>query len=200
MLRVGLTGGIGSGKSTVANIFRDTFSIDVIDADIIAHELTQAEKPAVKDIVERFGDDVLQNNGQLDRKKLRQRVFENPEERSKLEAILHPQIRAEIDSQTNDVHSKYCIIAIPLLIESGMQDLVDRILVVDCAEEHQIARASQRDGNKRIDVEKIVAAQLPRQERLSYAHDIIDNSGNIAALEQKVSDLHKLYQSLDRPT
>lgn len=193
--RIGLTGGIGSGKSAVADCFY-RLEVPVIDADLITRELVRPGTPALGEIAETFGKDVLQANGSLDRARLRQRIFNDAAARKRVEAILHPRVRDEIARQTSLLSAPYCIIVIPLLLESGQQDLVDRILVVDAPESLQIERTMDRDQVNREQVEKIVASQASREQRLAIADDVIENNGTLEDLAQKVEALHARYLKL----
>ncbi|WP_073272374.1 dephospho-CoA kinase [Microbulbifer donghaiensis] len=195
MLTIGLTGGIGSGKSAAASCFR-ALGINVVDADWAARVVVQPGQPALAKIAEHFGADVLLENGELDRAKLRGLVFDNANERSWLEGLLHPLIREEILRALAASQSAYAILESPLLIESGQYKLVDRICVVDLPEEQQVARAGARDRSDAEQIRKIMAAQLPRQQRLEKADDVLDNSGDLASLEAQVEALHQLYLQL----
>jgi dephospho-CoA kinase len=195
MLRVGLTGGIGSGKSTVADFFAAR-GVPVIDTDQIAHELVAPGEAAYRDIVAHFGNDVLDANGALDRIKLRARVFDDAGERERLESILHPRIRAEVKRRLNRIDKGYAIVVVPLLIETGFDGLIDRILVVDADEALQVDRVAKRSGMTATEVGKIMTAQATRQQRLARADDIIENSGGLPELEQRVAQLHQRYLAL----
>ncbi|MBM2829298.1 MAG: dephospho-CoA kinase [Gammaproteobacteria bacterium] len=191
--RIGLTGGIGSGKSTICKLFAD-FGIPVIDADQIAHDLVRPGQPALQAITETFGEEILTDNkGKLDRKRLRELVFQDSDSRKKLEAILHPLVYAEIDEQLTNITAPYCIICIPLLIETRATDRVDRVLVIDIQEAIQIQRACQRDNMDVEDIKIIMRAQVSRDLRLKAADDIIHNDGDIVSLQNQVNDLHKRY-------
>lgn len=197
MLLIGLTGGIGSGKSTVAQRFAQ-LGIPVIDADVVARQLVEPGQPALQTIAEQFGSRMLNADGSLNRRALRQQVFANPEQRRQLEAILHPLIRAEMQRQITLLDSPYCILSIPLLIESGWLQSVARVLVVDAPPELQIQRAMQRDHASRETIQAIIDSQVTRQSRLAAADDVITNSGDIASLEAQVDTLHKCYLELAR--
>ena len=199
---VGLTGGIGSGKSAVADLFAAR-GVAVIDTDAIAHALTAPGGAAMPAIGAEFGAGVLRADGALDRAAMRARVFADPSARRRLEAILHPMIRRESDCQlqasaTNGGCS-YAIVMVPLLIESGdYRQRVDRIAVVDCAEATQVARVMSRNGLARSEIDGILAAQATRAERLAAADDVIDNDGDLAALPPQVERLHLHYLALSR--
>jgi len=197
MLIIGLTGGIGSGKSTVARHF-EALGAPVIDADDIGRELVAPGQPALTAIAERFGADILDDSGQLNRARLRERVFTHPAQRRQLEAILHPRIRAEIQRRIASLSPAcgYCLVSVPLLIESGWQDLVQRVLVVDAPREAQITRTVTRDGVPRQQAEAILDSQLDRDARLRAADDVIRNDGDLAALQQQVEALHRHYTRL----
>lgn len=196
-LAIGLTGGIGSGKSTVAELFAEK-GIPVIDADAITRELVEPGQPALAEIADRFGPDVLDDAGRLDRRRLRQEAFAAPDKRQALEAILHPRVRAAIRGriQALDGQSPYCIVAIPLLVESGMQDLVDRILVVDVPEATQIERTVRRDGVPEEQIRAILEAQATRNERLAWADDRLDNTAEDERLREAVAALDRRYRKL----
>ncbi len=191
-LVIGLTGGIGSGKSTVADCFR-TLDVPVIDADEIAHALVAPGQPALQEIITAFGEHCVDANGQLDRGWLRQRVFTDSRQRQRLEAILHPKIRIKIIELIETVDTSYCIVVIPLLLETDQMDLVDRVLVVDCSQHNQVARASARDGRSREEIMAIIGVQALRQRRLSLADDIINNDGSLDELRAQVRSQHHRY-------
>jgi len=195
MLRIGLTGGIGSGKSTVAALLT-TRGVPVIDTDEIAHRLTEPGQPVCNEIVRVFGQDILDAIRRIDRNKLRERVFENAGERVQLEAILHPRIRKVVREKLDVLHAPYCILVVPLLIESGFIDLVDRVLVVDASEGMQIQRTAARSGLTEPEIRKIMAAQVSRAQRLQRADDMIDNNADRKHLEKEVERLHQWYLSL----
>lgn len=194
MLRIGLTGGIGSGKSTVAGLFAAR-GVPVIDADAIAHQLTRPGEPAVGEIAAALGNDLVRS-GTLDRRRLAERVFHDPAYRQRLESILHPRIRAAMLREIDQCQAPYCLLVIPLLIEAGQQDLVDRILVVDIDEPLQIERTGQRDARPESEIRAILAAQASRKQRLEEADDVIANSGDLATLEAQVEALHRKYLAL----
>lgn len=197
---VGLTGGIGSGKSAAADLFAER-GITVIDTDAIAHALTKAGGAAMSLIRAEFGVEVVNADGALDRTAMRTMAFADPSVRKRLEAILHPLISSESQRQlaAASANSPYAVLVVPLLIESGnYRKRVDRIAVVDCAEATQIARVMSRSGLARSEIERILAAQATRTERLAAADDIIDNDGDIAALPPQVERLHANYLALSR--
>ena len=194
-LRVGLTGGIGSGKTTVAELFRQR-GVTVIDADDIAHALIEPGQPGYNAVLEYFGRDIAGESGTLDRKRMRQLVFSNPEKRQALESILHPLVYNEIQDRIATIDSAYCIIAIPLLLETGGGRYVDRVLAVDCNEEDQIQRAMARDNTDRDDIMSIMATQVTRERRLAEADDIIRNDRDISHLVQQVAELDSRYRAM----
>ena len=191
-LVIGITGGIGSGKTTVANLF-SALGIPVIDADQLAREVVVPGREAHREIVEYLGPSILTDSGELDRRALRERAFSDPEVRTKLESIVHPRVYAEIDHQLRALDAPYAILVVPLLIESGGHRLVDRVLVVDAPRDVQIARATRRDGTSRDAIEKILDTQIDRDSRLSAADDIIENNVSLKELEEAVATLHRRY-------
>ncbi len=195
MLRIGLTGGIGSGKSAVAALLV-TRGVPVIDTDEIAHRLTEPGQAAFDEIVRAFGEEILDSNRRIDRNKLREHVFENAAERQRLEAILHPRIRDVVRERLDALHAPYCVVVVPLLIESGFADLVDRVLVVDAPEAVQIQRTAARSGLTEPEIRKILSAQATRAQRLQKADDVIENNADRKHLEKEVERLHQWYLSL----
>ena len=195
MLVVALTGGVGSGKSAVARRFAE-LGVPIIDADIIAREQVIPGSPALDEIKTAFGSAVIQPDGNLDRTALRSLVFDSPIKRRQLEQILHPRIRNAMLQRLNKLHAPYAILVIPLLLETGQQELAHRILVVDCPEAQQISRVQQRDGLPETQIKKILAAQVSRSSRLAAADDIIDNSGSLQALIESIDRLHRHYLQL----
>lgn len=196
MLTIGLTGGIGSGKSTVANYFAE-LGITIIDADLIAREVVVPDSPALQNISQHFGKEILNPNGELDRKKLRDIIFADTQQRDWLENLLHPLIRQVIKQRLLTATSPYCVVVIPLLLEKNMQDWVDRILVVDATEQLQKTRLQQRDQLTAQQIDTMLATQLTRQQRLTAAHDTINNDGDRDALHAQVTALHKKYLALN---
>lgn len=195
MLRIGLTGGIGSGKSTVAQLFARR-GVPVIDTDVIAREVVEPGQPAIAEIERAFGREVLDDAGRLDRAALRRRVFDDPAARARLEAILHPRIRAEVERRLAALEAPYCLVVVPLLVETNFVDLIDRVLVVDADEALQIARTSARDAVPPESVERVMAAQASRAERLARADDVIRNDGTLSDLEHEVERLHARYLAM----
>lgn len=194
---VGLTGGIGSGKSEVSARF-EKLGILVVDADIIAREVVALGTPALTAIAIHFGNQILLHDGTLNRQKLRELIFDEPTEKSWLENLLHPIIRNETIRQLNQSKSAYSILSSPLLLETSQRELVDRILVVDVAEELQLARASHRDGNNLPQIKKIMATQMARAERCQKADDIIHNHGDLKELDEQIQHLHARYLKLSK--
>lgn len=195
MLKVGLTGGIGCGKSTVARIFAD-LNIPVLDADEIAHRLVEKGQPALAQIQQEFGTAILNPDGSLNRQTLREIVFSDPKQKQKLESILHPLIYKAIQADLEQLDAPYCIISIPLLFETGMTHLVDRILVIDCPVETQIERVKIRDNLTIERIQSIIDNQVSRAYRKAKADDFIDNSTADYRLAEQVKKLHNLYLSL----
>ena len=191
MLRIGLTGGIGVGKTTVSNKFKNLYDIPIIDADEITRNLMQPGNEVYTDIVKTFGKVSITDEGEINRKFLRQIVFSDEEKRIQLENIIHPRVRAEIDNQVKILSSPYCLIVIPLLIEANMQSLVDRILVVDSNEQLQIERVKLRDKCSTNHVKNILNAQVDSTERLTHADDIITNNDDFENLDQQIHQLHE---------
>ena len=195
-LVVGLTGGIGSGKSAAADEFGKV-GATVVDSDAIAHELTAPGGGAVAGIAKLFGKAFIDASGAMDRKRMRDLVFSDPEEKQRLEALLHPLIRAESQRRIATAASPYVVHVVPLLVESpGYRERVGRVLVVDCPEALQVSRVQQRSGLPEEQVRRIIASQIQRERRLAAADDVIDNSGPIAALQQQVRQLHEKYLTL----
>jgi dephospho-CoA kinase len=195
---VGLTGGIGSGKSAVADLFAAQ-GVPVIDTDRIAHELTAAGGKALPAIVAAFGAQMIGTDGALNRAAMRQQVFANPSARKQLEEILHPLIRAESLRRIKNLSdtTSYAVLVVPLLIETGAyRELISRIAVVDCQEATQLARVMARNGLQQDEVERIMAAQATRAERLAAADDVIENGGDLAGLPEQIQVLHQTYTRL----
>lgn len=195
-LKIGLTGGIGSGKSLVSDIFQQQHNITVIDADVLAREVVMPGQPALEKIAGHFGKDILQADGFLDRRKLRDIIFTAPAEKEWLEQLLHPLINQRAAAQLELVESPYAIFTSPLLLEGTQTRLVNRVLVIDAPVALQIARASLRDGSTDEKIQRIMATQLSREERLAQADDIIHNHGTLTDLQQQVARLHEFYVSL----
>ena len=201
MLIVGLTGGIGSGKTTVSNLFAD-LGIDIIDTDVIAHDLVNHDPSVLKQIVTLFGDDILQDDQTLDRKKLAKIIFSQKEGKQQLEGILHPKIRAVVKGQiqnckSRDTPPKYVIVVIPLLFETEFNDLLDRVLVVLADEPIRIQRIKQRDHRSLEQIQAIISSQVGDEKRISKADDIIENNHDLAAIKPHIIQLDKKYASSD---
>ncbi|MDE1477209.1 dephospho-CoA kinase [Xenorhabdus bovienii] len=189
---IALTGGIGSGKTTISNVF-SSLGVPLIDADIIAREVVAPGSPALQAIVEHFGSDILLPDGSLNRVFLRQKIFAVPAEKQWINALLHPLIHTETQQQLCQVTAPYAIWVVPLLIENNLMHLADRILVVDVPPEVQISRTMTRDGVSREQVENILAAQANRHERLEKADDVIFNHHNEQDIISRVVELHQQY-------
>ncbi|MGH8613818.1 MAG: dephospho-CoA kinase [Gammaproteobacteria bacterium] len=194
-LRVGITGGIGSGKTTVCELFAE-LGAPVIDADRIARELVARGQPALAAIIAQFGEDIIGADGELKRERLRSAIFADREKRKRLEQILHPLVYAEIERRTQDIKTAYYILCIPLLLESGGASRMDQIVVVDASEALQKQRVVTRDGVSINAVEAMLKAQLDRKERLQAADAVIDNQGDIRSLRRQVLTLHQHFLSL----
>ncbi|MCK8046176.1 dephospho-CoA kinase [Shewanella sp. 1CM18E] len=192
---IGLTGGIGSGKTTVANIFAD-LGIALVDADIVAREVVQPNSNGLNSIIAHFGPQILLADGNLDRSTLREIIFEDDSERLWLNNLLHPLIRETMLQQCKEAQSDYVIMVVPLLFENGLDSLVDRTLLVDISPELQQQRTVDRDAVTAQQVKNIIGSQASRAEKLSKADDVIDNQGEISALKCKVQALHNLYLNL----
>ncbi|MCS6116925.1 dephospho-CoA kinase [Shewanella baltica] len=192
---VGLTGGIGSGKTTVANLFAAE-GITLVDADIVAREVVAPGSKGLEAIVTHFGAEILTPESELDRAKLRQRIFSHPEEREWLNQLLHPMIRQEMLAQVEKATSAYVIMVVPLLFENGLDRLVNRTLVVDISPELQVNRTVKRDNVDASQVNNIISSQCSRSEKLARADDIIDNQGEISTLKREVLALHQRYLQL----
>lgn len=201
MLIVGLTGGIGSGKTTVSSLFAD-LGIDIIDTDVIAHDLVNHDPSVLKQIVTLFGEEILQDDQTLDRKKLAKIIFSQKEGKQQLEGILHPKIRAVVQNQlqnckSRDTPPKYVIVVIPLLFETEFNDLLDRVLVVLADEPIRIQRIKQRDHRSLEQIQAIISSQVGDEKRINKADDIIENNHDLAALKPQIIQLDKKYASSD---
>ena len=194
-LLIALTGGIASDKSAVAELFAK-LDVPVFDTDQIARDVVKPGMPALGQLVAEFGAEILDAQGGLDRARMRERVFSDPAQRRKLEAITHPAIREELARRSRAAGGDYQIHVIPLLVEVGRAAAYDRVLVVDCPAEAQLARLVARDGTSRQQAEEILAAQVSREERLNAAHDVIENTGTLADLRGFVATLHQNYTLL----
>ena len=195
VFRVGLTGGIASGKSTVADYFAE-LGVPVVDTDLIAREVVSINSPALEEIRTAFGPDVISADGTLDRAAMRKIVFADDGKRRLLESILHPRIRELAFRRADQASAPYVIIVVPLLFESPMRNAMDRILVLDCSVETQLKRLLARDCETEEQANKIIAAQATRDERLSIADDVITNDGDLEATRREVGRLHRRYLAL----
>lgn len=195
MLVIGLTGGIGSGKTTVSDLF-SALGVPIIDTDVIARELVEPGQPALTDITTAFGKDLLNSDGRLNRRKLGDITFNKPVARKQLEKILHPRIRQRVSERLKQLQAPYAIVVIPLLIETGDRSYIDRILVVDCERQNQLSRVAQRDQRSKQQINQILQAQVSRQQRLQAADDVLDNNADQDTLKQQVDVLHHKYLAL----
>ncbi|GAB4289599.1 MAG: dephospho-CoA kinase [Methylophaga sp.] len=195
VFKVGLTGGVASGKSTVSDLFRDQ-GVMIIDADVIARDLLNKDSPCYQQVVRFFGSEVLLENGEINRAWLRDRIFSDSKAKQVLESIIHPRVRQEMLAAADNCHQAYCILSIPLLVEAQMQSLVDRIAVVDVEETTQLTRLMARDGLSQVQAIRMLENQCRRAERLAAADDIIDNSQAKASLLPQIKALHKQYLKL----
>ena len=194
-LLIALTGGIASGKTAVAELFAQ-LGVPVLDTDQIARDVVAPGMPALGQLVAEFGPEILDGQGRLDRARMRERVFGDPAQRRKLEAIIHPAIREELARRSAAAGGEYQIHVIPLLVETGRAEIYDRVLVVDCPEQMQIERLMSRDSSSREQAAEILAAQASREERLNAADDLIENTGTLADLQRCVQILHRNYALL----
>lgn len=194
-LKVGLTGGIGSGKTTVSDRFQK-LGVDVIDADVIAHQVTGPGEPVLEVIAAQFGAGVIDADGALDRARLRTEVFGSPEMRRRLEAILHPVIRERMEVLARESTTGYCVLSIPLLVETHNAAKVDRVLVVDAPDDMRRLWIKARSGLNDAEIDGIFKAQATREERLAVADDVIVNDGTLASLYERVDELHQRYLEL----
>ena len=195
LLRIGLTGGIASGKSTIADMFAELGAV-VIDTDVIAREVVMPGQPGLNEVRQAFGESVTNDDGTLDRIALRQLVFADGGRRKQLEAILHPRIREETYRQADAACGDYLLVVVPLLAESPLKSFVNRILVVDCSEDTQMSRLLARDAESEDRARRILAAQSSREERLAIADDVINNDGSLDATRSQVAALHNYYLTL----
>ena len=195
MYRVGLTGGIASGKTVVANIFAD-LGAGIVDTDQVAREVVAPGQPGLEAVREEFGAGVIHASGELDRPALREVVFADPAARQTLESLLHPMIRARTLDMLKQMRTPYAVAVVPLLVETGFEELVDRVAVVDCPREIQLKRLMDRDGIDLHQAESMLSAQVDRRTRLAAADDVIDNSGNRESTRRQVQGLHTRYGHL----
>jgi len=190
---VGLTGGIGSGKTTIANLFINK-KIDVVDADEVARQVVEPGQPALAAIVEKFGDNILLADGSLNRPKLREKVFSDEQAKQWLNALLHPAIRHEMLEQLSNTKSVYCLLVAPLLLENGLERYVDQVLVIDVDEATQVDRTTKRDGSNEATIKSIISSQISREKRLAKADYIIRNQDcAVEKIQQQVDELYELF-------
>lgn len=195
---IGLTGGIGSGKTTVSNMFAE-LGVDIIDADVVAREVVEPNSIALTAIENHFGAEYINAQKQLDRAKLRTRIFSNPEDKEWLNNLLHPLIRQSMVAQLSNAQSDYCILVAPLLLENGLNKLVGRVLVVDIDEESQITRTVARDPSSQEEIKRIIASQMSRNDRINSADDIINNQNkDLEKIRQQVQRLNQQYLKYSR--
>ncbi len=197
MLVIGLTGGIGSGKSAASQCF-ERRGVPIVDADVVAREVVAPGEPALTEIARAFGDEMIQDDGALDRARLRERVFADPEARKRLEGILHPRIRERMAAHLAALPAgtPYAVLVIPLLLETGQRDLVDRILVIEAGEPVRVARVAARDRASTDQVRRVIAAQCSADERAAMADDLLLNEGSESELDANVAVMHEKYLSL----
>ncbi|ARC93115.1 dephospho-CoA kinase [Vibrio coralliilyticus] len=195
---VGLTGGIASGKTTVANLFQSQFGIEIVDADVVAREVVEPGSEGLKAIEERWGSDILLHDGTLNRAKLREVIFANEEEKAWVNGLLHPMIREKMQADIAKVTSPYGLLVIPLMVENNLQSLADRVLVVDVDKQTQMQRTVERDGVPLEQVESILAAQASRTQRLAIADDVIKNNATNQELLPQITELHQKYLEICR--
>ncbi len=193
---IGLSGGIASGKTTVANLFNEHFNIDIVDADIVAREVVALGSEGLKQIAIHFGEEVLLEDGALNRAKLREVIFTDPTEKQWLNELLHPMIRNKIDSDLSKVTSPYALLVAPLLVENQMQGMADRVLIVDVPTEVQIERTMSRDNVSKEQVTAILKSQASREQRLAVADDVIKNHTKNQELLPQITDLHQKYLAI----
>ena len=197
-LVIGLTGGIASGKTTVANMFRDQFGIEIVDADVIARRVVEKGSIGLEAIHQHFGDGILTAEGELNRAELRTRIFANEEEKTWVNQLLHPMIRQQMEQDLQRVTSPYALLVVPLLTENNLQHMADRVLVVDVDEETQIERTMSRDKVPMEQAKSILAAQASREQRLAIADDVIKNDAKNQKLLPQITELHKKYLAISR--
>jgi dephospho-CoA kinase len=197
VLTIALTGGIGSGKTSIASIFKN-LGVPIIDSDTISKEIISPGKPCFKNIVNEFGEEILTNKGTIDRYKLRDIIFNNDKARIKLENITHPIIFKNIDIQTSLINYPYCLVIVPLLIETKSVKYFDKVLLVDTLENIQFERVAKRDSMSPTLLRKIIKTQATRSDRLKYADDIIENNNEIGNLNEHINILHKKYLTLSK--
>ena len=197
MLIIAITGGIGAGKSTAVDMFRK-YNVPIIDTDVIARELVDNDPSILQAMTKAFGEIILDEKKNLDRAQLRKIIFNDEQQRKTLQDILHPRIHQQVLSDIESLQASYCIIVIPLLVESAQDYPYDQVLLIDADEQVQIDRAAQRDNNSTALIRKIMSAQASREERRAAADDIIDNNGPLSDLQEQVADLHSKYLKLSQ--
>jgi len=195
---VGLTGGIASGKTTVANLFNQLYNIDIVDADIVAREVVEPNSKGLNAIVDKFGRSILQNDGTLDRAKLREIIFAHPDEKEWLNQLLHPMIRAKMLDDLDKTRSEYALLVIPLMAENGLQSLADTVIVVDVEEETQLRRTIDRDNVDHKQAKAILASQATREQRLAIADHVIKNDTENQKLLPQITELHQKFLEICR--
>ncbi|CAH1538175.1 dephospho-CoA kinase [Vibrio owensii] len=193
---IGLTGGIASGKTTVANLFKQQFKIDIVDADIVAREVVEPGTPGLNAIIEHFGADIVRDDQTLDRAKLREKIFSHPEEKAWLNGLLHPMIREKMIEDLEQVTSDYALLVVPLLVENKLDSLCDRVLVVDVDPQTQISRTVKRDNVSEEQANAILASQASREQRLALADDVVKNNPDDPDLLLQITDLHEKYLAM----
>ncbi|WP_199455770.1 dephospho-CoA kinase [Vibrio owensii] len=193
---IGLTGGIASGKTTVANLFKQQFKIDIVDADIVAREVVEPGTPGLNAIIEHFGADIVRDDQTLDRAKLREKIFSNPEEKAWLNGLLHPMIREKMIEDLEQVTSDYALLVVPLLVENKLDSLCDRVLVIDVDPQTQISRTVKRDNVSEEQANAILASQASREQRLALADDVVKNNPDDPDLLLQITDLHEKYLAM----
>ncbi|GAK23327.1 LOW QUALITY PROTEIN: dephospho-CoA kinase [Vibrio sp. JCM 19052] len=193
---IGLTGGIASGKTTVANLFKQQFKIDIVDADIVAREVVEPGTPGLNAIIEHFGADIVRDDQTLDRAKLREKIFSNPEEKAWLNGLLHPMIREKMIEDLEQVTSDYALLVVPLLVENKLDSLCDRVLVVDVDPQTQISRTVKRDNVSEEQANAILRSQASREQRLALADDVVKNNPDDPDLLLQITDLHEKYLAM----
>ncbi len=190
------TGGIASGKTTVANLFKQQFKIDIVDADIVAREVVEPGTPGLNAIIEHFGTDIVRDDQTLDRAKLREKIFSNPEEKAWVNGLLHPMIREKMIEDLEQVTSDYALLVVPLLVENKLDSLCDRVLVVDVEPQTQISRTVKRDNVSEEQAKAILASQASREQRLALADDVVKNNPDDPDLLLQITDLHEKYLAM----
>ncbi|MET2954240.1 dephospho-CoA kinase [Vibrio harveyi] len=193
---IGLTGGIAGGKTTVANLFKQQFKIDIVDADIVAREVVEPGTHGLNAIIEHFGTDIVRDDQTLDRAKLREKIFSNPEEKAWVNGLLHPMIREKMIEDLEQVTSDYALLVVPLLVENKLDSLCDRVLVVDVDPQTQISRTVKRDNVSEEQAKAILASQASREQRLALADDVVKNNPDDPDLLLQITDLHEKYLAM----